>query len=144
MDCCPDVIQPSLKLKRMFTLLRWITILHFLIMLIDIFFTKTLLFIILIFQVLLIILINCSKHFGHYLYFILYITFNILILINSLVAWFIKGIYTNNDSVKLCSSVFLLVFEIFCTYVVFQVYKQAKHEYRIQYGFFVEDNEIDN
>ena len=30
---------------------------------------------------------------------------------------------------------FTAVFEIFCIYVVFQTYKQAKHEYRIKYEY---------
>ena len=30
---------------------------------------------------------------------------------------------------------FTTVFQIFAIYVVFQVYKQAKHEYRIKYGY---------
>ena len=32
------------------------------------------------------------------------------------------------------------MFKIFCVYVAFQVYKQSKHEYRIKFGFALEDN----
>ena len=34
-----------------------------------------------------------------------------------------------------------MIFEIFCIYVIFQTYKQAKHEYRIKLGYAPEDNQ---
>ena len=89
-----------------------------------------------------------SKHFGHYLFFILICIYNISIGFNIVGLWFQSGFYDYEDKVPItettfCFTIFILVFEVFCIYVVFQSYKQSKQEFRVNYGFIEGQNQIE-
>ena len=143
-ECCRDEIEPSLTLKRMMSLLKLILAVHFFIMIIDMFYIGTGFSFYLFCQVIVNLLALCTKHFGHFLYIIIFIGLCILLLVYTLGVWFQRGFAFYNNEVIFCFYVFILVFEISCGYVDFQIYKQAKHEFRIQYGFIGGDNDEEN
>ena len=143
-ECCRDEIQPSLTLKRMLTLLKIILIIHVLIIMVDILFVQSFISLMLIGQILMSIITFCTKHFGYYLYIIICLFLVIYGMIYIIGACFQTGFALESNKVKFCFYVFILVFEIFFIYVIFQLYKQSKHEYRIQYGFAAEGNDEQN
>ncbi len=143
-SCCKEEIEPSLTLKRMISFLKVVLFLHFVIIFFDFFIIQTGFYFYLFFQVIVLSFGLCTKHFGHFLYFIFFLYFYIIFLIYILGGAFQTG-FSNSDSKFLfCYFVFMLVFEIFCVYVVFQVYKQAKHEFRNQYGFNADNDDEEN
>ena len=134
-SCCKEVVEPSIKLARMVTLLKILAFLHFAIIIGDLFLFNTGYFFVLLIQFLVLLISISSKHFGHYLYYILLCFINSFTALKTLGAWFQIGFYKKDDPVVFGFNIFVLVFEIFCIYVVFQIYKQAKHEFRIKMGF---------
>ena len=141
---CFERIQPSLKLKRMITFLKLIVVIHIIILSFDLFFIGTAFIFILLFQLFSLIVIMRTKYFGHYLSFILFILYSYLFILSVFEFWFKKSFLKKKHVVEFCYFVFLSVFEIFLVYVLFQVYKQTKYEYRIQNGFAGENDEDDN
>jgi len=138
--CCKEVIEPSLKLGRMLTLLKVITIIHIILIFTDLFFFESGFFFLITAQVLLIFTGLSSKHFSHYLLSILLCFLNFILVFQNLGRWMQVGFYKNDNSLKFCFFVFFFVFEIFCIYFFFQLYKQSKHEYRIKYGYAAGEN----
>ena len=143
-ECCRDEIEPSLILKRMMSLLKLILALHFFVMIIDMFYIGTGFSFYLFCQMIVNMLALCTKYFGHFLYIIIFIVLCIILIVYNIGVRFQSGFAFYNNEVVFCFYVFLLVFEILCGYVDFQLYKQAKHEYRIQYGFVAGDNDEEN
>ena len=139
-NCCKEVIEPSLKLGRMITFLKIVSIIHFIIILIDLIIQTGFLFFIAS-QLIVFYIGISSKYYGHYLSFILFCSFNIYKLIKILVTWAQKGFYKDNKIHRFCFYVFIFVFEIFCIFIAFQVYKQSKHEFRIKVGYANDQNE---
>ena len=139
--CCREVIEPSIKLARMVTLLKILGFIHFALIIGDLFIFGTGIFFFLLIQFLVLLIGISSKHFGQLLFFILICFFNIYLCIGTIGAWFQVGFYKNDSSLAFGFLVFILIFEIFCIYVIFQTYKQAKHEYRIKLGYAPEDNQ---
>ena len=137
--CCKEVIEPSVKLARMVTLLKVLGFLHFFLIIIDLFLFGTGIFFFMLIQFLVLLIGISSKHFGQYLFFILICFFNIYLCFSTIGAWFQVGFYKSDSSVSFCFLVFILIFEIFCIHVIFQTYKQAKHEYRIKMGYAPEE-----
>ena len=133
--CCSEAIEPSIKLGRIVTLLKIIIMGHFFLIIIDIFWIDTGFFIFLFIQALILFMGISSKHFGHYLFFILICVFNVYISLEALLIGFQNGFSTNDDSLSFCLFVFTIVFETFCVFIVFESYKQSKQEYRIKYGY---------
>ena len=144
---CKEEIEPSLKLGRMIIFLKIVSIIHFIIILIDLIIQTRYLFFIVIQQIILYIGIS-SKYYGHYLLFILFCFFNLYQIIKILVTWAQKGFYKDNKIHQFCFYVFIFAFEIFCIFIAFQVYKQSKQEFRIRVGYANGQNEgyinIDN
>ena len=70
------------------------------------------------------------------MYLIFFITF-----IESVIAKFKEGINTGKNPITFCYRVFASVFELFCIFYLFQIYKQSKHEMRIKLGFIPDDRE---
>ena len=137
---CREVIEPSIKLARMVTLLKILGFIHFALIIGDLFIFGTGIFFFLLVQFLVLLVGISSKHFGQLLLFILICFFNIYLCIGTIGAWFQVGFYKNDSSLAFGFLAFILIFEIFCIYVIFQTYKQAKHEYRIKLGYAPEDN----
>ena len=52
---------------------------------------------------------------------------------------FLVGINDGSKAMSFCFKVFLSVFEVFCIFFTFQLYKQSKHEYRINKGIIQDD-----
>ena len=140
-SCCREVIEPSVKLAKMVTLLKILGIVHFVIILGDLFLFGTGLFFFLLIQFLALLLGITSKHFGQYMFFILICIFNAYSCFQSVGAWFQVGFYKKDKALSFGFMVFFIIFEIFCIFVIFQVYKQAKHEYRIKMGYAPNDND---
>ena len=138
-SCCQEVLEPSIKLARMITLLKILGIVHFALIVGDLFVFVTGIFFFLLVQFLVLLVAISSKHFGQFLFFILVCFFNIYLCISNIGAWFQIGFYKNDSSLGFGFLSFILIFEIFCIYVIFQTYKQAKHEYRIKLGYAPED-----
>ena len=134
-SCCKEVIEPSIKLGRMITLLKIIAFLHFAIIIVDIFFFNTGFFFVLLIQFLALLISISSKHFGHLFYIILLCLINSFSAFKSIGAWFQIGFYKKDNPLVFGFDIFILIFEIFCIYVIFQTYKQAKHEFRIKMGY---------
>ena len=139
--CCREVIEPSIKLARMVTLLKILGFIHFALIIGDLFIFGTGIFFFLLVQFLVLLVGISSKYFGQLLFFILICFFNIYLCIGTIGAWFQVGFYKNDSSLAFGFLSFILIFEIFCIYVIFQTYKQAKHEYRIKLGYAPEDNQ---
>ena len=139
--CCREVIEPSIKLARMVTLLKILGFIHFALIIGDLFIFGTGIFFFLLIQFLVLLVGISSKHFGQLVLFILICFFNIYLCVGTIGAWFQVGFYKNDSSVAFGFLAFILIFEIFCIYVIFQTYKQAKHEYRIKLGFAPEENQ---
>ena len=133
--CCKEVIEPSIKLARMVTLLKVLGFIHFVLIIGDLFLFGTGIFFFLLVQFLMLLIGISTKHFGQYLFFILICFFNIYLCISAIGAWFQVGFYKNDNPLSFGFLAFILIFEIFCVYVIFQTYKQAKHEYRIKMGY---------
>ncbi len=133
--CCKEVIEPSIKLARMVTLLKIVAFIHGFLIILDLFIIETGFFFLLFVQSLVLLIGISSKSFSHYLLYILICFFNFFMTIQTLGCWFQIGFYKNDSSFAFSFFVFILVFEIFCIYIVFQSYKQSKQEYREKYGF---------
>ena len=130
--CCKEVIEPSIKLGRMVTLLKLLACVHFFLILADLFVVDTGFFFLIFVQFIVLLIGISSKSFSHYLFFILICYFNLYIIFQTLGTWFQVGFYKNDSPAYF---VFLFVFELFCVFVIFQSYKQSKQEYREKYGF---------
>ncbi len=142
--CCKEEIEPSLTLKRMISFLKFVVFLHFVIITFDFLIAQTGFYLLFIFQVIVFSFGICKKHFGYFLYFIMFLYFYIFLLFYILIEPFQTGLSSSDSKFIFCFYVFLLVFEIFCVYAVFQVYKQAKYEYRNQYGFNADNDDEEN
>ena len=138
--CCNEVIEPSLKMGRIVTLLKYVATIHFILIFADLFIIETGLFFTLFIQAIVLLIGISSKYFSHFLLFILFSFFNIFWTFQTLGEWFQKGFYKNDSSFEFCFLVFLIVFEIFSIFVIFQAYKQAKQEYRIKFGYAAQEN----
>ena len=134
-----EVIQPSVKLARMVSLLKVLAFVHFALIIGDIFFFGTSTYFFLLFQFLLILMGIITKYFGYYSYFNAFCFITIYSCIIKLGARFQAVFYKKVDPVPFCFFAFVLIFQIFCIYVMFQTYKQTKHEYRIKYGYIDPD-----
>ena len=137
--CCKEVIEPSVKLSRIVSLLKIIAFAHFFIIIGDLFIFGTGFFFFLLFQFLVLLVSISSKHFGHYLFFILVSLFNLYMIIELIGIWFQVGFYSNQSSVSFCFLIFILIFEFFSITVIFRTYKQSKQEYRISFGYAQEE-----
>ncbi len=133
--CCKEVIEPSVKLSKIVSLLKIIAFAHFFIIVGDLFIFGTGFFFFLLFQFIVLLISISSKHFGHYLFFILVSSFNTYMIIELIGIWLQVGFYANQNMVSFCFLVFILIFEIFSICVIYTTYKQSKHEYRISFGF---------
>ena len=133
--CCREVLEPSIKLSKMVNLLKIIGFFHFALILGDLFLFGTGIFFFLLVQFLFLIMSVTTKHFGQYLLFILICLFNTYTCIQKIGAWFQMGFSKRDKTAPFGFLVFLLIFEIFCIYSIFQAYKQSKHEYRLKLGF---------
>ena len=140
--CCNEVIEPSLKMGRIITLLKYVATINFILIFADLFIMGTGYFFLLFIQTIVLLIGISSKYFSHFLLFILFSFFNIFWTFQTLGEWFQKGFYKNDSSFEFCILVFLIVFEIFSTFVIFQAYKQAKQEYRIKFGYAPQENEL--
>ena len=140
MNCCREVIEPSLKLGRMITFLKTIIFMHFFLIMIDLLVIETGFFFLLLVQILILFIGISSKHFSHFLLFILMCFFNLYMFIDYLGRWFQYGFYESQSSFVFGYLVFITVFEVFCIYIIFQAYKQSKQEYRIKYGYVAGEN----
>ena len=140
-NCCKEVIEPSIKLDRMIKFLKTLYIFHIIIILIDIMAIQSdFIFCLFIQETFLIIGIS-SKYFAHYLIYINICIINLYYIFQKLGIWAQKGFYKNNNIYLFCFYSFILIFEIFCIYVLFQAYKQSKYEYKIKLGYVNEENE---
>ena len=133
--CCKEVIEPSVKLARMVTLLKILEFLFFALILLDIFVFDTGIFFLLLFQFLFLLIGISSKHFGYLLANIMISLLYLYTIISRLGVMFQVGFTKKSKPLGFGFLSFTTVFQIFAIYVVFQVYKQAKHEYRIKYGY---------
>ena len=76
-----------------------------------------------------------SKNFGNHILVIILCLMIIPILIQLIGARIIGGYIKFKDDISFYFLTFMLIFEIFCVYLMFQVYKQSKYEYKIAYGY---------
>ena len=133
--CCREVLEPSIKLSKLVNLLKIVGFLHFAIILGDLFLFGTGIFFFLLVQFLFLIMSITTKHFGQYLLFILITLFNTYTCILNIGACFQTGFSKKDKTAPFGFLVFLFIFEVFCIYLIFQAYKQSKHEYRLKLGF---------
>ena len=143
-ECCRDVIRPSLTLKRMIVLLKFNLYFHLVIISFDMFVSQSGYYILLLLQMIMYTLAMCTKHFGYLLTFVIFLFVFIYSILRILVSGPSTDLDKDKNDIRFCLFVFLLVYEIFCVFLFFQVYKRAKHEYRIQYGYIVVDDDEEN
>ena len=143
---CKEVIQPSLKLKRIVNLIKLILVFYVAIMIFVLFILGGDYTLIIFYETIFIVLGIRTKHFGHILASIIYIIFIFILLLYLFYLDIRESSITEiyNDKILLFFYGFFCSFEVFVIYALFQFYKQAKHEYRIQYGFVAEDNLEEN
>ena len=137
---CKEVIEPSIKLGRMINFLKILYVLHIFLIFIDILIIKADYFLLLIIQKLILLSGISSKYFVHYLIFILFCLNYLYIIIKIIIIWGQIGFDQKSNSYLFCYLVFLLAFEIFCIYTIFQVYKLSKYEYKIKLGYIIDEN----
>ena len=142
MFCCKEVIEPSIKLSKMVKLLKIIGFLHYPLIVLDIFLFETNYFIVLFFQLVVLYFSICRKDYGWFVIVIIIYLIFMYELIEGGVRKFLLGINDDSKTLPFCFNIFLLVFEIFCLFLTFQLYKQSKHEMRIKLGFIPNPNEI--
>ena len=135
LNCFQEALEPSIRLARMATLLKILLILHIALMIIDGFVLSTAWSAFLSVPMVVLIFAINSKYFGHLLLIIFICSYNIYFYISNIGAWFQVGFYKNDSSLVFGFLSFIIIFEIFFIYVIFQTYKQAKHEYRIKLGY---------
>ena len=138
--CCKEVIEPSIKLGRLISFLKFIVFIHFMIIFIELFLIETGFFFLLFIQILVLLVGISSKHFAQFLLLILVCFFNFILIFQTLGSWFQVGFYKNDNSFVFCFFVFIAVFELFCIFISFQAYKQSKQEYRIKFGYAEGEN----
>ena len=143
-ECCRDVIRPSLTLKRMIVLLKLNLYFHLVIISFDMFVSQSGYYILLLLQMIMYTFAMCTKHFGYLLTFVIFLFVFIYSILRILVAGPSTDLDKDKNEIRFCLFVFLLVYEFFCVFLFFQVYKRAKHEYRIQYGYIVVDDDVEN
>ena len=139
-SCCREIMEPSIKFARMITLLKILGFINIPIILSDIFIFGTRFFIYLLIQLLGLLIGISSKYFGYYLFYLLYGILIICSCLGEIGTCLQIGDYNDHDYLSFCFISFIFIFEIFCIYVIFQVYKQSKHEFRINFGYAPEDN----
>ena len=139
-SCCREIMEPSIKFARMITLLKILGFINVPIVLSDIFIFGTGFFIYLLIQLLALLIGISSKYFGYYLFFILYGILIIGSCLGEIGTCLQIGDYNGQNYLSFGFISFIFIFEIFCIYVIFQVYKQSKHEFRINFGYAPEDN----
>ena len=135
MGICNEVIEPSVKLSKMMRILKFYALIHVLLAIADIIFFKVSFFFLLLFSFLYIIISIKSKNFGNQILVIIFCIMMIAALIQRIGARIIGGFIKFKDDKSFYFLSFLLIFEIFCAYLMFQVYKQSKYEYKISYGY---------
>ena len=143
-SCCREVMEPSVKLARMITLLKILGIIHSSLIIGDIFLFGTSFFVLLLMKLLFLYISISTKYYGFYLMYILYGISIIGSCLANFGICFQRGNYKDHNYIGFGFLSFLFVFEIFCVYVVFQTYKQSKHEYRIKFGFVPGNNINEN
>ena len=139
MFCCRESLVPSIKLANMIKLFKIIGYIHFAIIILDIFLFKTFLFLLFLMQFFFIQFSIYSKGYSYFIMVILIILLYIYKIFESSVQDFLVGINDGSKAMSFCFKVFLVVFEIFCIFLTFQLYKQSKHEYRIIVGLAPDD-----
>ena len=139
MNCCGEVLVPSIKLAKMLNFFKVIGFIHFAIIILDLFLFKTSLFILIALQLVVLFFCICRKEFGFFLLFILIILMNIYRFIELTISNFLSGIKDGSKDMIFGFRVFLCIFQIFCIFYSFQLYKQSKHEYRIVLGIIPDD-----
>ena len=135
MGICNEVIEPSVKLSKMLRILKFYALIHVLLAISDIIFFKVNIFINLFINFLCIIISIKSKNFGNHILVIILCLMIIPILIQLIGARIIGGYIKFKDDISFYFLTFMLIFEIFCVYLMFQVYKQSKYEYKSAYGY---------
>ena len=141
MGICNEVIEPSVKLSKMMRILKFYALIHVLLAISDIIFFKVNIFINLFINFLCIIISIKSKNFGSHILVIILCLMIIPILIQLIGARIIGGYIKFKDDISFYFLTFMLIFEIFCVYLMFQVYKQSKYEYKSAYGYGPDEDE---
>ena len=141
MGICNEVIEPSVKLSKMMRILKFYALIHVLLAISDIIFFKVNIFINLFINFLFIIISIKSKNFGNHILVIILCLMIIPILIQLIGARIIGGYIKFKDDISFYFLTFMLIFEIFCVYLMFQVYKQSKYEYKSAYGYGPDEDE---
>ena len=139
MFCCREEFVPSIKLANMIKLLKVIAFIHLVIVVLDIFLFKTNLFFLFLFQLMVIIISTCSKRYGCFMIVLIIYFMYIYKIFERAIQGFLVGINDGSKAMSFCFKVFLSVFEVFCIFFTFQLYKQSKHEYRINKGIIQDD-----
>ena len=139
MFCCREEFVPSIKLANMIKLLKVIAFIHLVIVVLDIFLFKTNLFFLFLFQLMVIIISTCSKRYGCFMIVLIIYFMYIYKIFERAIQGFLVGINDGSKAMSFCFRVFLSVFEVFCIFFTFQLYKQSKHEYRINKGIIQDD-----
>ena len=139
MFCCREEFVPSIKLANMIKLLKVIAFIHLVIVVLDIFLFQTNLFFLFLFQLMVIIISTCSKRYGCFMIVLIIYFMYIYKIFERAIQGFLVGINDGSKAMSFCFRVFLSVFEVFCIFFTFQLYKQSKHEYRINKGIIQDD-----
>ena len=137
--CCIEAIVPSVKLAKMLNFFKVIGFIHFAIIILDLFLFQTNIFLLFAMQLVIMLFCICRKEFGCFLILILILLMYIYRFIEGAISNFLSGIKDGSRDLDFGFRVFLCIFEIFCIFYTFQMYKQAKHEYRIQLGIIPDD-----
>mgnify|MGYP007012630984 CR=1 FL=1 len=108
-ECCRDVIQPSLTLKRMIVLLKLNLYFHFVIIAFDMLVSQTGFYTLLFLQMIMYLFGMCTKHFGYIFTFIIFLFIYIYSIFRALIGGPSTGLDKAKNEVRFCFFVFLLV-----------------------------------
>lgn len=140
--CCSEVIDPTLKLRKMLTLLKLLFFIILFLIILDMFFIRSSSFFDLAIEAIILLLVFSTKHYSHMLLFLIACIICMISLIEYLGIWFQKGFYKNESTFLFCFLVFELVLEFFSVFLSLQLYRQMKFEYKVRIGLADPENRV--
>lgn len=140
--CCSEVIEPTLKLRKMLKPLKYLFFLILFLILLDMFFIKTSFFFDFTIEELLLLIVFSTKHYSHMLLFLIACIISMVSLIEFLGIWFQHGFYKSQNPYQFGFLVFELVLQTFSVFLSLQLYRQMKYEYKIKVGLAEPDEEM--
>ena len=135
LNCCTRSINPTFKLIKMVNFLIGIFIILIIIVLVKILYLKKAGFIFDAIKSIILIISIVTKHYGYMLLFCVFTLISLLESIESIGISFQVGFTIFSSKLNFILRLTFFIFDIFCVFVSFQVYKRMKFEYKVKMGY---------